>query len=131
MEFRIPKEQVFPSEEQIFPPAEYVPAPEALYMPTEEFVPQESSDVPAAVSAEPAAAAPSPEQNERSRRHDMIKRAVLVPVAASVTAVSMIFASFGLDPLGEDILNAVSTWGRAASRSRTIRWTAAPWWRRM
>ena len=112
MEFHIPKEQIFPAEEQVFPPAEYLPAPEALNMPTEEFIPQESSDVPAAVSAEPAAAAPSPEQNERSRRHDMIKRAVLVPVAASVTAVSMIFASFGLDPLGEDVLNAVSTWGR-------------------
>lgn len=112
MEFHIPKEQAFPSEEQIFPPEEYVPAPEALYMPAEEFVPQESSDVPAAVAAEPAAAAaPSQEQIERNRRHDLIKRAVLVPVAASVTAVSMIFASFGLDPLGEDILNAVTTWG--------------------
>ncbi len=46
---------------------------------------------------------------EGASRHERLKRLFLVPVASAIAAVSIIFASLGSDPLGNDFLNKPSS----------------------
>lgn len=83
MEFYVPKEDA------ALPP-EFSAVPEPRDMPDEEYQPK---------------AAPVPAEEDR---HSRIKRMLLMPMAATVAAVSMVFASFGYDPLGFNVLGGGS-----------------------
>lgn len=85
MEYRMPTEDLpLPPENAPLPP-EFSAAGEPRDLPDEEFNPQ-------AVSA--------PVETDR---HSRIKRLLMMPLAAAVTAVTLILSSFGVDPLGLDL----------------------------
>lgn len=42
---------------------------------------------------------------EQARSHSLLKKLMFVPLASAVAVVSIVFASFGYDPLGDDFLN--------------------------
>lgn len=44
-------------------------------------------------------------EGEKKDRHGRIKRMMLVPIASTVAAVSLVFSAFEYDPLGMDFLN--------------------------
>jgi len=59
---------------------------------------------------------------ERSSLHDHIKKVMMMPLAASITAVSVIFASYGTDPLaGGGISSNVSKTGKAAKAAKAAK----------
>ena len=69
---------------------------------------------------------PAPEYGGRSggaesaaSRHDRLKKLFLLPVAAAVATVSIVFASLGSDPLGNDFLNKTSVSPVAPSGTET------------
>lgn len=47
-------------------------------------------------------------QEVKEEKHRRIKRMLFMPVASAIAAVSIVFASFGYDPLGNDFLNSSS-----------------------
>ena len=74
-------------EEHALPPEEYVSPAEDCPLPDNEF-----------------AGFSRPSKAEEKPRHSLIKKLMLMPLAATVAAVSAVYASFGYDPLGDDFL---------------------------
>lgn len=93
-EFRLPKEF---SEM----PAEDGPLVESANMPVEFDLPAE----PQEETTREFEGKSGGEESETARLHKLIKRLILVPVASTVATISIVFASFGHDPLGDDFLN--------------------------
>lgn len=48
------------------------------------------------------------QEAKEEKKHRRIKRMLFMPVASAIAAVSIVFASFGYDPLGNDFLNSSS-----------------------
>lgn len=77
-------------------PEEYTSPPEEFQLPEETYYTGE----------EYSYKAQSDTDNGPEKRHERLKKMLLIPVAASVSAVSILFSSIGFDPLGEDIFNS-------------------------
>ena len=94
-------------EEFSFPPKEGGPLIEPKGMPTE-YVPttEFSKTTEAAVDMKKEFEGKSGgEEAERAKEHRLIKRMLLMPIAATAATLAIVFSSFGYDPLGEDFLN--------------------------
>ena len=97
MEFYIPQERQIPPPEHIVPP-------ELTDLPEEEPVTPEPQDLTWEEFEAAAPAAPAEED-----RPGPVRRMLLIPLAATAAAVSMVFASFGYDYLGFDIFGSGSS----------------------
>ena len=42
---------------------------------------------------------------DQARSHSLLKKLMFVPIASAMAVISIVFASFGYDPLGDDFLN--------------------------
>lgn len=71
-------------------------------------MPREYSDVGEILPAAPEYGGRSGGAESEKSRHDRLKKLFFLPVAAAVAAVSIVFASFGSDPLGNDFLSKTS-----------------------
>ncbi|MBE5863891.1 MAG: hypothetical protein E7295_13725 [Lachnospiraceae bacterium] len=94
-------------EEFSFPPKEDGPLIEPKGLPTESAPATEFSKV-----AEPSMdmhkefeGKSGGEESEKAKEHRLIKRMLLMPIAATTATLAIVFSSFGYDPLGEDFLN--------------------------
>ena len=77
-------------------PEEFASLPDEYPMPAETFY----------ADGEYIHKTPSKPDDGLEKRHARLKRMLLIPIAASVSAVSILFSSIGFDPLGEDIFNS-------------------------
>ncbi|MBO4750068.1 MAG: hypothetical protein J5546_07090 [Lachnospiraceae bacterium] len=91
---RMPDEFGMPVDERATPP-------EPRNIPTEFTAPPEHSLPP---SMEFGGRSGGAESEEAKSRHALIKQIMLLPVAATVATLSIVFSSFGYDPLGDDFL---------------------------
>ncbi|MBO4383832.1 MAG: hypothetical protein J5854_00220 [Clostridia bacterium] len=84
---------------------EYLKPPEEYAMPPEEYnkPPEEHHALP---DNEYYGQKPVGKADEDDRKRRRLLRMILIPVAATVGAVSLLFASIGYDPLGTDFLEA-------------------------
>jgi len=105
MEFYIPAER-------LPPPPEHTAPPELADLPEEEAVTPEPRDLTGEEFEVPVSASPVKED-----RPSLLRRMILVPIAATVATVSIVFASFGQDPLGIDFLSAGGKTAPAAPAS--------------
>lgn len=99
-------------DEHLAPPKEYINPPEPMDVPKEEFAGRSGG-------AEP----------EGGSRHSIVRKMILMPLVATVAAVSIVMASFGYDPLGLDLLNGGKSpmvSGAAASPGAPSPGTPAP-----
>ena len=44
-------------------------------------------------------------ESDRAKEHRLLKRMLLMPIAATTATLAIVFSSFGYDPLGDDFLN--------------------------
>ena len=93
--YRMPDEFGMPSGERATPP-------EPTNVPTEFTAVPELSLSP---SLEFDGKSGGAESEEAKSRHNLIKQIMLMPVAATVATLSIVFSSLGVDPLGNDFLN--------------------------
>lgn len=86
---------------------EYLKPPDEIVMPPEEHKkpPEEHHALP---ENEYYGQMPVKRKAEEDNRRRRLMRMTLIPVAATVGAVSLLFASLGYDPLGTDFLSASS-----------------------
>lgn len=93
--YRMPDEFGMPSGERATPPepanvpTEFTPVPEVSLSPSLEFDGKSGGA----------------ESEDAKSRHGLIKQIMLMPVAATVATLSIVFSSLGVDPLGNDFLN--------------------------
>ena len=93
--YRMPDEFGMPSGERATPPeptnvpTEFTAVPEVSLSPSLEFDGKSGGA----------------ESEEAKSRHGLIKQIMLMPVAATVATLSIVFSSLGVDPLGNDFLN--------------------------
>lgn len=80
-----------PPDEYAMPPEEHKTPPEEYALPENEFYGQKPV-----------------KRAEEDDRHSRLLKMILIPVAATVGAVALIFASIGYDPIGEDFLGALA-----------------------
>ena len=105
-------EQKGPAGEFLSLPEEYAPLPK-------EELPREYAPLPPeygyagsgrTLGEEQGFSAPrKPDADVLQRRHDRIKQFFLMPVAATVAAVAVLFAAVSYDPLGSDLFNSGSS----------------------
>ena len=88
-EFRLPPaELATPPEPKDYAP-EYTGAPDLAESPVKEFEGRSGGQ----------------DGEQGNSRHNLIKKIMLLPAATTVATLSIIFASYGADPLGDDFLN--------------------------
>ena len=93
--YRMPDEFGMPSGERATPPeptnvpTEFTAVPEVSLSPSLEFDGKSGGA----------------ESEEAKSRHGLIKQIMLMPVAATVATLSIVFSSLGVDPLGKYFLN--------------------------
>ena len=85
---------------------EYYPLPDEHVMPPEEYtLPCEQARLSKCEFTQELAEPVS----EKKSRHNLLKRMMLMPVAATLSAITIVFAAYGNDPLGIDFLNSSSS----------------------
>lgn len=99
--------------------------PEEFAFPPKEDGPSlESSDMPAEIlwRTEPALETRAEfegksggKESDNAKNHRLLKRIMLMPVATAIATVSIVFSSFGYDPLGDDFLNQDEGWTQERS----------------
>lgn len=77
---------------------------------TQEYIKQEN-EFPLSPSSIPLSdeyQGESGSHETEEKKHSRIKRMLFMPIASAIAVVSIVFASFGYDPLGNDFLNSSS-----------------------
>ena len=101
----------------------YNPFSEETFLPPEDaLLPPETAPVP----ADEFAGKSNPAPKEEGSSHSRLKKMILMPAVATLAAVSVLFSSFGYDPLGLDIFNGSSSSSSPFSPPATASLTIPP-----